>query len=694
MKTKNSMIPSYDEELQTNPIYEAYNSIIIDLTADFDSHEDVELHYEKGLFTYKLSAGQKDFFEKLYVVSNSDNKVSIPDEIYNNFPELSKIRIGKNEWQLIDFVTSSDFDIVRLVSIIAPIGRGKTSLLSFVFLYLREQVPNFKRKVIPIVINCHSLKSPLNDKKEKNETFDYLINKVLIPKFSQIIEQFIDISDDLFWEWYCKNNQTTFGLNFKNLKIAYDKSITDDYKDNYLYQIFNLKINEQKTEEFYYKAIEYVKLFHKKEIVIIFDNMDFLNIDSVQLIVEFVERLREKTSLKFILTLREVTSRKISEALRGTLYETMLEWKDVNSIDVINRRCDIIHDELIKKAGMTPLIINNKAVFVSNINGLIFILLKAIGNSSKLIELFANQNMRLELKLLRVILRSGLLSEYSLNSLVFQFSEPKNEINSIPEYLILESIVTNNFPTYVDSKRTLVPGLLNILSINRNPFILDILQLIMLTDLIKHDNNAVDVANMKYRLNDLFLNCDVKIFDETFYDVLAKLINTGLAISPETYEITISDNIKGDVKSIIISDLGLFYMKNLLFNYNYLVHIKDSVNLANIDFQGTSEIRKHCLTKSDFNYKKYARFNLFEIGKFLIEFGNKELEILSHFKTNNRLYQYQNLYCIVNENLYSIEMLHSIIVIFNNDKFGNEDVIDKLVNYKKELEVKYNEFKN
>ncbi|MCX6257986.1 MAG: hypothetical protein NTW49_08855 [Bacteroidia bacterium] len=689
MKTKNSMIPSSRNELPTNPIFDAYNNLIIDLTSDFNSHHDVKVLFDDGLFTYQLTLGQKNFFENLYVVGKDDSFVFIPENVKMIYPELSDLRIGKNEWQLIDFVTSENFEMTRLVSIITPIGRGKTTLLSYTFLYLREMVPNLKKRVIPIAINCHGIKAPLNDRVYKNETFDFLLTSVFKPALLKIIDQFIKITDNAFWDWYCENYQTTYGHKLHSYNDALNEVTTDQEKDFYRSQIFQLKNEEQDKEEYLYSAIEYVKKTYKKEIVFIFDNMDFLSINSIQFLIEFVERIKGKTSLKFILTLREITSRKVSEAFRGTLFETMLDWVPVNSIEVMNRRCNLLNESLVSEAERNPIVIRNIKIFVSNVKELILGLTSAISNSTDLIELFANNNMRNELQLFRIILKSGLLPEWSLNTVLFQFSDEIQEIKKIPTYIVLESIVTNNYGTYIDSKKRAVPGLINILSTNKTPEILDFLYLLVLSDLMKHDNNDILVKNINNRLFHLLNCCDREIFDESFYDIITSLLNAGLLVSSEVYEISASDNVRTDVKYINISDLGRFYMNNLIYNYNYIVFVKDNINLKEINFEGTIETRIISYSENRFNRQKYTRLNLINLTRFFDEFVKKELEFLTHIKSQEKLLQYFDFYSSVNKSLYTVKMIDSIIRFFDNERFGNSDVLDELKSQKKTINIEF-----
>ena len=292
MKTKNSLIPDSNKELDTNPFFEAYNSIIINITNPFDSHHDVEEKIINKIPSVILNKNQTKFFKNLYVAAkpyNRESHINIT-KVQNELPELLNYNHGYNEWQLIDFAMSNNFDQANLVSIIAPIGRGKTSLLNYTYLYLRNKIPNFKKRVFPIIYNCHEFKIFFNDKKNSRTTFDYLFNEVFSYRLLNLVTPYTNLKNNSFWDWYEGESKTKYSSQLRLYREA--KGIVSSKKHiaEYEKNIIDLKISEQNHELFLYTALKYVKLKKGKEIVVAFDNLDLLDIDSIQQFIEFIER--------------------------------------------------------------------------------------------------------------------------------------------------------------------------------------------------------------------------------------------------------------------------------------------------------------------------------------------------------------------------------------------------------------------
>jgi len=693
METKNSHFSGTIEEIDPNPFFRAFNSIIIDVTNAFDSQDTVEVEVTDSTPKFKFNKEQISFFENLYVPANSYTPSNHIKKVFvqNNYPELLDIPHGYNEWQLIDFITDPRYDLSNLASIVAPIGHGKSSLLQYTLLYIREKVPSLKAKFIPLIFNCHEFKVFFKDSNNRMRIFDYLSNEIFLPRLATVLNPYIDIDNEEFWDYYIQHAKSYFVTDAQSIMSEISSAKSESLKEELYHKLNELKRSEIKTEKFAHTALRYLKFIKKIEVVLALDNLDLLGIDTVESFIDFVERLQINSSIKVLLVFRSVTYNKLMERYRGALAETVHEWTPISSKDVIDKRCNDLNNRIIREAERINFQINNISIKISDISVAIKNITSVISKNHEIITLFSNGNLRLQMKLLRILIKSGWLPNWVYHTALWSEMDFKL-VKEIPNYIILQALTTNNYGTYIDEKNKFpkVPGLLNVLSSNSEIVVYNFLPMMILSNLKNSNYNLINLKSLHELIVQFydFYDDDI-VLDRLFYSTITDLLNGGLITSPEAYEIEVGDDIGEIVKNIRMSILGKYYINSLIYDYNYIVNIKDEVQLRLVNFSGCIENRKLCEAEGYVNYYKFTRLNIEDILKFFEEYGNLEMEFLKIVKAAKRVVAYKSLFCSTNNFFYSSNMVQNVFNQFNNAKFLHSDLLSELKSLVTKLENLY-----
>jgi len=674
MKKKNDIYDPEKLSLKVNPFAEAFNEIIVDATDSFDDTSDSNFIVSNKKFIHNLNDRQVEFFEKLYIPfrrSENFKKLILP-EIKLSFPDMETEKVGENEWEIIKYSTSKIIDKLRILPIVAPIGQGKTSLISYTLIYLRYISKSFREKTIPLIIDCHTEAINLEKRKTEKGLYNYL-KELLNIKLRNILSPFTRLNNNNFWDWYLEVSETTYQDDYED--------IVDSFVGERLINEINLlRRNEKRKSHYVFTAIKYIIEIEKKSIIIVFDNLDPLDIHTIAKLIWSGKRIINLAKIKILYTIRSSTLEKLDKKTKGILPPFRIDWSNVDYIEIIKKRCSFITEKALVKANRISFTLNDGLrLKTTDIRKVLENFFMMIINNSDIVVLFSSRNIRLMLRLLRVVIRSPYLPEWVYGSVFFP-DIIKGEEKPIPYYIMIHALVANRFSTFVEKQREEVPGLINIMTADTNDPKTNFLYILILSYLNKNFN--YDPAPLQSVIKDLeYLFEDNKYhLNSVICSKIANLINAGLITSPETYKVENSKSII-DLEEISITPLGNYYISRLLFDFNYIMFVKDEVQLNGINFSGTAAIRKKSTELNNFIYWKFIRLNLFDIKLFFAEFSKIEREFLNYLIVNERLWHFNNKYNITSNKFYTLKMIEDTINKFSGSE-ENKDIIDELLECK------------
>ncbi len=664
MQTRNFRFNVDTLAVPNNPFFDVFNPSIIKITNTFDDHSACEFLIENGEMRYSYGSEQEMFFKNLYIPAKefSIEYKELLSSLIHDFPELQEIPFGPNEYDLINFALSDDMKELRLLPLIADIGQGKTTLILYTFVYMWQNVLGFRERTIPIIINFHEFLILFEENKQNG--FKFLTENEIINRILIIVTQYTRVNNDNFWEWYGKRSKTIYLV---DLTAINDTKSGKEKKA----EIHRLRIKEMQTESYILLSVKYLKAILNKQVIIIFDNLDPLYIKSIERIIQYSKRIIETSSIKILYTIRSSTFELLADKVKRIILPIKVEFYRVMTKDVLVTRTRIISDEVcdtIAKFGVT---LNNKKIFIPDVKKVFNSIIETIQNNSNIITLLARRNIRDEIKLLRILLRSRFLPEWVYTTAIFDKME-LTQTKKIPKHVFLAAFVTNIYSTYVESQKSEVPGLMNVLSTNSPHNSFKFLYILILSYIVKNEGGLFELSKLKYDLQSLLSNSHhTEAFTTNFNQVVKILINRGLISSPEAFSIEAFDTITPLITKIEITSLGEYYINELIYDFNYVIYIKDEVALDIINFYGVYCNRNKALHQQHFDKGKYMHGNLKDLSKFLIEYGKSEIEFIKELKKRSKYNFYKRIFCNAPSSLYTYDILASIKRQFEGTDYAN-----------------------
>jgi hypothetical protein len=698
MNKKNTIFPTeelcfLDKNIIYQHFYDDFN-VIMDKFNDFNQQFNIKTDDDGNIVG--LSNKDYTFFKEFYTISK---RIQTEDPIRKKrFPDLTYEDIGVSEWELITFCSTFQSTMNnRLKFVVGNIGEGKSTLINYVLKYLLQEKQSIKNNILPILINCQGYLSTIESGIKKgisiNDFFDKLIKKI----FFDLMRFQIAISNDSFWNWYEKNIVSDYRQEIIDLRsLGYDET-------GQVFEIRKLRKKEKDTnEDFFIHSISYAIQILKKQIIIVFDNVDPFDIEKV---VEFYWKAKNyinQSPVKIIITVRKDTFRKLkfkiheTASLEPIIMDTSLE-------NILRLRCTKLLEKVEYSNVIRPLIYTSDNVSykkeinpIFHLSGIIEGILDeyAVNYISK----FAKKNIRNELELLRIVFKSGFLPNSILDKSLFK---DKNTRVTVPPEYILSSIITFGYGTYFTSmsKKFKVPGVVNILSNSNHNNPIQIFSKLYILNFLQKKGHREE-QKMETIIG-IFCQCIKNMKDreellESFKYSLYRLFNVGLLTSADFDHANTQEEFELYVKDLRISSLGNFYYETLLTSPFYLFYVKDDVYLDNISgFTDAYSVLKN------FPKNRYFWENFKNLIQFLREYGDVEIKAMKSFIEFNTYDVFNSNFNPSYENLFSLKILNSLsdfstkkgqlsnlfITFFDkNQMFNSTDISDleNVISYLKE----------
>ena len=576
-------------------------------------------------FQYQLSKEEQEFFEKLYIPSSlygsAAGDVYLRDLLGESL--INEQRIGKSEKLLLDFLRAEN----RLQIVKAPIGWGKTVLLKYFSFYLVPKSEKLSQMVYPVYMSLDDNFNYFNGA-DPIRVLEILYEDFLYPRLIKLTRNHTNINNEDLWQ-YLKNMDEFARLyeTERDLLERYGAKSTDErYRD----RLFDGRTEAKNNKKFHLCAARYMIDVLKKNPILIFDNVDPLDLPVNRVILQEAMRLWENYGFRIIVSMRERTYDALAAEPEG-IFKTYpikepitLEKRDI--LEFMNRRVDAALGG-VKTEEYTYVDQKNKRYTQSDAKEVIISMLRVLVNKegADFLDYITYHNLRLLSDFVKVFLATGFIEHHSLNRAVIVDRVVNDPHYKVPFWVLLSSILTANYETHF-SKHCPDPHILR-----------------SITNLYCNRKGSVNRYFIRFHILNYFdreksltinklINQYEQLFDQPPQDLkdsidhaLHRLLECQLLVSPEFHKVT-DGNISDFVKDLEITDTGEYYLKVLSSYFEYIIYMKDDVELP------TSINILDCITIKDLE-GRYEQVYLFL--RFLYE---QELRFLHGMNRKQRIH--------------------------------------------------------
>lgn len=677
MKKKNSKYPDPTNcIIKENIIYEHFRE---EFTNIFEKFNDYNRTYttkttDNGIIE-KLTKKDNDFFKQYYVPARLLRTIDAKRE--ETFSDIENDEIGLLEWQFIIFCTGfgGAFKNQKIIFLTGNVGEGKSSLINYVLKYLYFSKRTLKNRILPLVINCQGFKPDIEKEYRKTGAIDNFFDKKLKDAINGISYNFAAINNEEFWTWYEGKFSTEY------TKYVPDLRLLDFGKEELYKKIKQERLKEKQSEpEFVFYSSYYIIEKLKKDIIVVFDNIDPFDIEIIKKFYWKAKSIINKSEIKVIISLRKDTYRKLQDKLAEiNIVKTIPIYNDLKRI--ILKRCENIDKNIAESETTKPLEFSSyegaKVKIDINpskaVKRIISLILNPIGLNC--ILNFSRKDVRKSLELLRITFSSGFLPISEVGTYLMQDNDYNDNYSLPPEYII-STLTTFGYGTYFtqEAKKLNIPGLLNIFSCANHQTSIQIFSKLFILNYFSKIGFEISVDNKKKIINH-YKECvdSMELSEELvsgFVSSFQRLFNKGLISSPDAHFTDTDEEFINDIKEVKISTLGEYYINNLMFSPFYLMFIKDDVYLHNNeDFDDAFYVY------NEENINRFFWTNIKNIISFLKLYGELEIDSMLQFKKHETLDKFIHRFGCIEEKLFTLKIISELETFISNKKPTSNELV-------------------
>lgn len=534
-------------------------------------------------YHYELTSHEVEFYEKMYVPCNRTHH---RDDTYLHdlFPDLDldQLRIGEEDEDLLDFVGVNE---PKLLTLVAPVGWGKTVLLKHVWFYLLGRSVTLAKRVIPIYISVDNHINGFGENRNPSEIVASLHELVLRPRLMRIVKPFTKINNDAFWK-YLENKTDDFSELSQNEGAIEVMQQVDDRIDRRM-QLYELRRQAISNQSFALSATKFMIDTLKKVPVLIFDNVDPLEIGIQRCVLQEAVHLAEDYGIRTIVSMRKRTFDHLAADPDGVigacdLIEVRLRQRDVRRY--LEHRVSVALSAIdpnrlqVEDAKGKRLVINGEPREI--ISGLIEALLT--DEAAYALDFLTYHNLRRLNAYVREYLSTGYIDKHRMIwSLVDKTATGASEYTA-PLWVLLSSTLTCNHETHFSKSPSPGARLLNTIvnvycngaySVNQYS-----IRLHLLNFLERHREVSFDDIVRRYK--SLFNNDapERPILEAAVSRALYRFLHAHMIESPRSYSVAEEKDV-ASLNPISATDTGSYYRNTLSNYFEYLVYMKDDVDL-------------------------------------------------------------------------------------------------------------------
>lgn len=550
------------------------------------------------------------FCERLYI-TRGQIPPSADTPLFLEFPELTQHSFGEFEQDILNFIFhSSD----SLMTLIGPVGAGKTTLFHYTLGYLPNKCPTLGRSIIPVYINCFKKRAPLLSHQDPRVSVtDFLVTE-LNDELAAIMFEDSKPNNDEFW------NTITRFKSFQNLRIA-ERNINDMDPGNAGDRLVARRAQEQEKPGFFIRAAGILN--HKKRrLVLTLDNIDSLPLAAQNAAIDFALTFSETAKCKVLIPMRPETWKGLRVVYHDHGLPIGTELSPVDIKDVLTRRCELFLEEAqaqFKKTNDETQISYNRIT-------------RTISSSKYRVAYSQQQNIILGDDSIEFIkeLSGGNLRDASRMAKRFFDS---GRLSSVPAVTSELGVPALKIPSGMEHMEAMLCGGRKLFTTDDNN---------LFVNLFANDAESPPIAtfiriSLLAYLQGIGSETTMGSLLETFASTsrhrpemakrqakwaLYRLLNAGLINSSSVYMFHNADEVEAHLAADVrITRAGAYYTERLLWNFTYISCIKDD---APVDSDYINEHRD--LTRTPEIPDRFkATFT------WLTHVANQELRFLSRF---------------------------------------------------------------
>ena len=623
MKLASSYTPAA-HVVPNNGLYEYYQEFFHDGLRDPKERDPIKETIDYDKYSYACSEQEKEFYEKFYIPQGKILEAKEHVLIKDLFGEkVNQSNVGEHVKDFLDFINMQK----NMGLLIAPIGWGKTVLLRYMSFYLVSQSEELQKKVIPIYMSIDHNKNTLDESMDANEIKDVFIRKILHERMIDVTRPFTQLDNDEFWNYVMKGSDR-----FNSLE-QYEEDIKLRYSNDpatIKSCILSERMEARKNDAFYPIALKYIRDKLGKTPLLILDNVDTLPLYVNEIILDETIFLSQEYNLKALVSMRASTHEKIMESHDGGLRAyppAMIELEKPDVKRYLKYRISSIRRK-VRASKPQFKYVNYEGdiniTFRDGVNVFDAMLEMLIGEeSSKVLSFITNHNLRKVNSLVLKYLATGFIDEHSFVRRIVEGTIDEDKRGKSPLWILLSSVITNNFRTrFSEVGMAYQEGVLNIYCNGRRHPREHLVRIYILNYVKRHrDVNIQDVIKTYLSLN----GAPSESITTSIKYAIWRLLSFDLLDSPDYYKVESFDDID-QVKTVTLTETGDYYRQEFRNFYEYLVYMKDDIELSDNAF----EIRD-CIQVSDLSGR------LIEVSKLLRMIHRTEKEFLFNMNKTNRI---------------------------------------------------------
>lgn len=564
--------------VQNNEIYEHYQLDIDHALMDTPTPDVARERITREAFTYQLDEADLHFYRALYVpfgtYATQEGDARLVALLGAGFSE--RLRIGENEKDLLDFLSASK----RLLLLVSDIGRGKTTLLRYVYLYLLTQCQALASSVIPLYVAAENELNDLAHFGTPPDIVDTLMSRAFRPRLRKAVEPFTSVQDEQFWA-YAKNLPQFARLAAD--ENAWAESVPADERRAL---ILEARRRAKHHPDFPLCAAKYVTAHKNRTILLILDNVDPLSLQAHRAIIEEMPRLVQDYGLRVVIAARTFTLDRLAEEAQGaiaTIPSIIVDLIPCSVPTFLTRRLHMVVQRA-RTRPFTHVTVGGAEISQAAAQSVLSAMCDLLLRGEEVATVLSNVaflNFRKLAVLLKTYFRSGYIrdSELALEILKLRtahWSEYQPQL-----WVLLTSIITDNHDTYfsrvVDHR--LYDCIINLYcngshNVNDKVIRVHVLQFLG-AEPSREQWGFREVADAYLPL----LGGDREAAREALCHAVRRLLDCNLVESPERYKVA-QDQDVSDLRVLRRSTKGEYYLKTFRNYFEYTSLMKDDAELG------------------------------------------------------------------------------------------------------------------
>ena len=584
-------------KLNNNVIFQYFGEEIIDTI--FATVPDVDTLNTKVVnkeIEHFLNEKEVNFFEQQYIIlDKTSEKVNISKTF--SIPTELKGKIGEMEDKVLDFI----YDGGHRLLITGKKGWGKTTFLRYISRYVLPKLNQYKdsknnsfnKPCVPIDISFNAKINSFNSANEKE--YHKLFYKEIIDKISSCCYDYLN--DDIrsaFYQFLLE--QPTF----REYKVEYDRIIRH-HKEARIpakerdEKLDDLKTDIERNDETILNCFKYLNLDSKCPAIplIIFDDLDPLNISVQTYIFTEIYKLAHTYKIKTIISMRprshKIVSGRVAEAIQ---ISNSLMFTDSFTDNYLEGKLTKISKNITKIIPKQEGVNIGKNLILKPLNAEIFF--------NNFIDISMNKDVKYSLKnlsggnlrklneFIKVYLKSGYIDA---SPKVFKNLIDKqiisNTDSNMPIGIVYSALFTNNYQTVFGIANNEIDNyVINILCNGTSSVNTYLIRLHLLSLFYRNGRatNTLPIIIDKYKN---IINGNTDEIQNDIARVIKRFNNYNLIGNNTTLEIpeaSVPDKIFNQINDsdeFYLEELGCYYYDTIISIFEYFYFMKDDIFFKN-----------------------------------------------------------------------------------------------------------------